>query len=431
MAGCGVLCMAATHGTTAREQDTLPHILVVDDEEDVLRMVSVCLNQSDYRVCTAGSAEEAYRLVEGYEFDAIITDVMMPGEDGIEFLAKVHQRQPDVPVIVMTGFAQLQTAVNAIKNGAFEFICKPFDLLHLRQVIGKAVEYAGLRRMEKNYRAELEEMVARRTDELKNALAQLEESRASLLQAACDKSEFMSTITHEMRTPMNGVIGALDLLADAGLSGTQREYLFLARQAADNMLELVDRMLSFSDGVGRGYNVRLEGFDLLLAIETAALEHRPRFAEKGLSFDTQLAPALPGQIRCDKGQWARLLDILLGNALKFTEKGGVLLEVSADRIDDCQAVLRMTVRDSGIGIPAGMLTRIFDPFVQVDGSLTRRFGGVGLGLSIARQIAQLLGGRIWAESTPGEGSSFNFLMNVALPCTVDRDKYVQKIIYEK
>lgn len=406
--------MVEARRATADMRDMLPQILVVDDEADVLRMMSIGLNQSGYRVRTSMSAEEAHLLIERDEFDAIITDVMMPGEDGIEFLAKVHRCRPDVPVIIMTGFAQLQTAVDAIKNGAFEFICKPFDMILLLQVVGKAVEYTGLRRMEKNCRAELEAMVARRTDELKSALAQLEESRAYQLKAACEKNEFMSTITHEMRTPMNGVIGALDLLADTGLSGAQREYLLIARQAADNMLELIDQMLSFSDGAGRGYNNFYEGFDLLLAIEAKAAEHRPRFAEKGLSFDTLLGTTVPNMIKCDRGQWTRLLDILLGNALKFTEKGGVRLEISAEQIDYHQAVLRMTVRDSGIGIPAGMLSRIFDPFVQVDGSLTRRYGGAGLGLSIARQIAQLLGGRIWAESTPGEGSCFNFLMSVPL-----------------
>jgi signal transduction histidine kinase len=315
----------------------------------------------------------------------------------------------------MTGFAQLQTAVNAIKNGAFEFIQKPFDFIHLRQVIGKAVEFANLRRMEKNYREELEETVARRTDELKNAVTELDVSRAALLKAARDKSEFMTTITHEMRTPMNGVIGALDLLADADLSGSQREYLLLARQAADNMMELVDRMLSFSDGMARGSVACREELDLPLVLDTAALLHRPRFIEKGLSFDVDLAPAVPRRIKCDKEQFLRLLDILLGNALKFTDRGGVRLEVGPEPDDVPKAAIRVTVRDSGIGIPAGMQERIFDPFIQVDGSLTRRFGGTGLGLSIARQIALLLNGRLWAESTPEEGSNFIFVMQVALP----------------
>ncbi|MBI2353429.1 MAG: response regulator [Deltaproteobacteria bacterium] len=407
--------MAKMQGTTTQSSEQMPHILLVDDDEDILRIAGSCLKQSGHRVSTAVSAEDARRLVEGHEFDAIVTDVMLPGEDGIAFLARAHKQRPDVPVIVMTGLAQLQTAVNAIKSGAFDFICKPFDFVYLRQVVKKAVEYARLRRMEKDYRAELEEMVEHRTDELKNALGQLEVTRASLLKAANDKSEFMTTITHEMRTPMNGVIGALDLLADADLSGAQREYLLLARQAADNMVELVDRVLSFSDGVGRGFNASHEALDLSRVIEEIALEHHPRFTEKGLFLDVRVAPEIPRRIMCDREQLVRLLEILLGNALKFTEKGGGTLELTAEDIEDRRAIIRMTVSDSGIGIPGEMIERIFEPFIQVDGSLTRRFGGTGLGLSIARQIALLLGGRLWADSTPGEGSSFHFLMDCAVP----------------
>ena len=225
--------MAELSDTTAVNPDLLPHILVVDDEHDILQMVAICLRQVKYRVSLAANAEEAYRLLEEHEFDAIITDVMMPGEDGITFLGNVHQRLPDVPVIIMTGFAQLQVAVNAIKNGAFEFIHKPFDFTYLRKVTDKAINYTKLLTIEKNYRAELEQTVAQRTEELKSAVAQLDSARMALLKTANEKSEFMATVTHEMRTPMNGVVGGLELLADAGLSGSQLEYLLLARQAAD------------------------------------------------------------------------------------------------------------------------------------------------------------------------------------------------------
>jgi len=391
-----------------------PHILVVDDEEDILQMVSFCFKQVQYQVSLATNAEEAHRLIDAFEFDAIITDVMMPGEDGITFLGKVHQRLPEVPVIIITGFAHLQVAVNAIKNGAFDFIHKPFDFAYLRKVVEKAVNYSKLLYMEKNYRAELEQTVAQRTEELKNAVSQLSSAKLALIKAANDKSEFMATVTHEMRTPMNGVIGGLDLLSDAGLTGTQREYLLLARQAADNMMELVDRMLTFSDGIGRGAAACHEVLDLAVTIEAVTMDHRSRFAERGLSFDVQMAPGVPRRIRCDGEQLSRLLDILLCNAFKFTEKGGARMDIALERMEGDRAVIRVTVTDSGIGIPPDMHESIFEPFTQVDGSTTRRFGGAGLGLSIARQIARVLNGQLHVESSPGEGSSFNFIMQVAV-----------------
>jgi len=391
------------------------HILIIDDEQNILRMLTRCLEQSGYKVTTVPCAEEAYGLLGTIEFDVIMTDVMMPGEDGISFLSKIHQILPDVPVIIMTGFAQLQMAVNAIKNGAFDFIHKPFDFAYLRRVLRKAVTYTSLRRMEKNYRIKLEDAVARRTDELKHALGQLETTRASLLKAARDKTEFLSTMTHEMRTPMNGVIGALDLLADAGLPDPQREYLCLARQSADNMVELVDRVLSFSDGLGRGPAVFQEMLDLPRAIETLAAAHRPKFAARGLLFDVQVAPSVPRCIMGDSEQLTRMLDILVGNALKFTDKGGASLDVSLERIEGQQALIKVCVSDSGIGIPPEMLEHVFDPFIQGDGSLRRRYGGAGLGLSIARQIAVLFSGDIRAESTPGEGSRFYCTLCFELP----------------
>lgn len=389
-----------------------PHVLVVDDEQDILQMISLCLMQGKYRISLAGSAEDAYRLVEENEFDAIITDVMMPDEDGIEFLGKVHQSLPDVPVIVMTGFAQLQVAVDAIKNGAFDFIHKPFDFIYLRKVVEKAVNYSKLLRMEKNYRAELEQTVAQRTKELEVAVSQLNSARMALLQAATDKSEFMATVTREMRTPMTGVIGGLDLLAEAGLAGSQCEYLLLARQAADNMVELVDRVLAFTDNAGRGAAAGHDEFDLPVTIEAVTMDHRSRFAERGLSFDIKMAPGLPRRIRSNAEQFARLLDVLLSNAFTFTEKGGVRMDVALEQTEGEQAVLRVAVTDSGIGIPADKLEQIFEPFSQVDGPVSRRFGGAGLGLSIARQIAQVLNGSLHVESSLGEGSCFCFIMPV-------------------
>lgn len=382
------------------------HILVVDDEEEILRLIHFSLEKFGFRVSTAINIAGAHQQLEGGEFDAIITDVMMPDGDGITFLADVHQCRPAIPIIIMTGFAHFQMAVNAIKNGAFDFVSKPFDLLYLRNVVTKAVNYSKLLRMEANYRTELEAAVAARTAELKHALAELEKTRTALFRAANEKSEFMATITHEMRTPMNGVIGALDLLADAGPSGIQKEYLEMARQSADKMLELIDRVLSFGSGFGKTAAVRRELLDLPATIERLAGEHRGRYTGKKLSLEVAMATDVPHTITCDGEQLCRLLGILLENALKFTEAGWVRLEVTAPPPEG--SCICFTVRDSGIGIPEPMLERIFEPFVQVDSSLTRRFGGAGLGLSIARQIAVLLDGRLWAESPPGAGCSFHF-----------------------
>ncbi|MEI6306648.1 MAG: response regulator, partial [Deltaproteobacteria bacterium] len=389
-------------------------ILVVDDEIKVLEMIRFFLEKSGYLASTANCAESAYQLLDQNNFDAILTDVNMPGEDGIKFLAKIHKQLPDVPVIMMTGYAQLQTAVDAIKNGAFEFICKPFDLQHLTQVLDKALEFSRLRHLEKRYRAELEETVALRTDELKNALTQLDKTRKLLLDTSTQKNEFMTTITHEMRTPMNGVIGALDLMLETDLAGAPREYLLLARQSADNMMALVNQLLSFSDRVNNVIVESNEIINLWSFLEELVHDYLDRCAAKGLELDIRIDSDVPHRVGCDGEHLSQLLHILLGNAIKFTDNGEISLNVSVEQHDDKSALIHFSVKDSGIGIPEEMLEHIFDPFFQVDGSITRRYGGIGLGLSIAQQIAQLLGGRIWAASTLGDGSIFHFCTKVTL-----------------
>lgn len=401
---------------TQSAEQLMPHILIVDDEPDIRQMVSICLRKNDFRISCAENAAEAFKLLEHEEFDAIISDVMMPGEDGIVFLGRVHETWPDLPVILMTGHAQLQMAVNAIKNGAFDFIHKPFDFDHLRKIVARAINYHNLQKMEKNYRAELEETVARRTAQLKESMAELDFARISLQAAANDKSTFMSTISHEMRTPMNGVIGSLELMAEEGLTGVASEYLSMARQSADNMMALINQLLSFNK-----LNVHSSGaahhdlIDLHALLGSIVEQVRPAFNRKSLTLSLQMAPDLPRQIWTDREKMRRLFDILLGNALKFTDHGAVTLSASTISSDSDGQTLVCTVTDSGVGIPEGMLERIFEPFVQGDGSFSRRYEGVGLGLAIARQNALLLNGHLNAENIPEGGSRFTVALKISTP----------------
>lgn len=392
-----------------------PHILIVDDELAICQMLSICFQGSNYRTTTAMNTSEASTLLVLEHFDVIISDVMMPGEDGIAFLGRVHESWPDLPVIMMTGSAQMQMAVNSIKNGAFDFVCKPFDFVHMQKIVERAVNYSKLQKMEKNYRAELEETVARRTAELKESMSELDFARAALQQAASEKNTFMSTISHEMRTPMNGVIGSLDLLAEETLTGSAPEYLSMARQSADTMMELINQLLTFTTLNGSSSASNSEPVDVQNLLQTIVEEQQPLFARKNLTLSLQTAEDLPCQIWSDRGKMSRLFEILLGNALKFTNEGAVTMSASRICTGTEGELLQCTVTDSGVGIPEGMLERIFEPFVQGDGSLNRRYEGVGLGLAIARQNALLLNGRLWAEHVPAGGSRFIVTFKICTP----------------
>lgn len=390
--------------------------MIVDDETELCKMVEICLKQSGFSISTAHNAANAYHMLEQEAYDAIITDVMMPGEDGISFLGRVHQAWPQIPVVLMTGHAQLKMAVDAIKNGAFDFIHKPFDFAHMRKIMERAANYSKLLRMEKNYLAELEETVVCRTAELKNAMEEIYLARSALLKNANEKNEFMSNVSHEMRTPMNGVIGGLSLLEDEVLSPKGREYLEIVRQSSDSMLALIDQLLTFGRGAGQSCaDARYDLINLETVLKAVVAEQQEAFEKKNISLTLLIAEDAPNEIWTDKEHLIRLFGILLGNALKFTDKGAVSLEVSHE--DDAIHGKRLcfSVTDSGIGIPEGMLERIFEPFVQADGSYTRCYGGVGLGLTIARQKALILNGRLWAEHVPSGGSCFILSMKAIIP----------------
>lgn len=171
-----------------KDQD-VTRLLVIDDEADILHVITLSMKESGISVSCARNTEIAYRLLKEEQYDAIITDVMMPGEDGISFLARVHLEYPETPVILMTGHAQLQMALDAIKNGAFDFIQKPFDFELLDKVIGRAVTFSKLQRAEKCRRAELEEALAARTAELENTRVKLDFAHARILKAVSAKTE--------------------------------------------------------------------------------------------------------------------------------------------------------------------------------------------------------------------------------------------------
>ena len=256
------------------------------------------------------------------------------------------------------------------------------------------------------------DQIQRRDHALAKMVEQLRLSKEAAEEANRSKSLFLAAMSHEIRTPMNGVLGMAELLKGTGLDERQQRFADTLQRSGESLLEIINDILDFSKIEAGKLVLDSCEFDLRELIEDTAELMATRAHEKGLDLLTMLPPDMPELMEGDANRLRQVLVNLLGNALKFTEHGEVVLRVDFQETGDDACRLDFSVRDTGIGIEAGALERIFDAFSQADSSTTRRYGGTGLGLAISRQLVGLMGGRMRVESTPGQGSDFYFSLSL-------------------
>lgn len=386
--------------------DRKPVILTIDDERAVRQSIAAFLEDSGFFVLEAENGRDGIAVFREKKPDLVLVDLRMPEMDGLELLSVLTQESPETPTIVVSGTGALHDAIEALRRGAWDYVTKPIhDMAVLQHALEKSLEQARLIRENRLYREHLEDEVSRRTQELEQARDDAEEASKA-------KTQFLANMSHELRTPLNGIIGLTDLLVEGSPSEEQREYLNMVRQAGRELLAIVDNLLDMSSIEAGRMVLREATFSIrdTLSELFRVLEIQARWKNLDLTFS--IAPDVPNEVSGDAGRMKQVVSNLVVNAIKYTERGKVNIAIATlpkEKGDDDGSIrLSFIVSDTGVGISHQKFAQVFEPFALAESFMTKKYGGAGLGLAIAREIARKMGGDITVESSEGKGSHFTF-----------------------
>lgn len=387
-------------------------VLLVEDNRSDLLMVRRMLEdvRRDYEIVTAESGKDALALARARSFDCVLLDFYLPDMRGTEFIDDLAEQEGGgvpLPIVVLTGAEDDSIAVASLQHGAQDYVVKgSITGTGLVRVVENAIEKFHIRRELEEKRSVLE----LRKWELEMVRDELQSRLSELSHATKAKDQFIAVMSHEMRTPLNAILGYAELLemqVGGALTDVQQLHVARIRVGGRHLLSLIDDVLDLARADAKPANLDLSPIDVgsVIAEVAALLENQARV--KGVALHVDSCATLP-LVQADLQRLRQVLMNVIGNAIKFTEQGSIIIRCSSDGDS-----VRVAVTDTGIGISEDALPLVFDDFYQADGRYKRERGGAGLGLAITQRLIRQIGGDICVDSVVGAGSTFTVSLPIA------------------
>lgn len=397
-------------------------IILVDDEPNILSAMVRCLRPLKINMLLASNAEDALELMELNSIKVIICDEKMPHMKGSELFPILKNVYPDIIRILLTGYANIESTTKAINEGdIYRFLMKPWNDNMLQFIVASALDKYDLNLLIKEARRTLEAKVIKKTEQLQNMLIISNNLVIQSEAANKAKNEFMRTMSHELRTPLNGIIGFSDILLTTELTDKQKNFVEKLKISGCNLLTIITNILQMSRLEANVVDLESNSFLVRDVLISVIDEYDSQIIEKGLKLLTAFEEEEETYVLGDSNKFRIIINNIVSNAVKFTKVGSIEIRSFIDFKTSVKIQYKIVINDTGIGVKAEDVFKMFKPFSQVDASLSRSYGGSGLGLAISKGLLELMGGEIKFSSVNNGGSVFTII----IPFMIDKNKEIK------